>query len=96
MNVPPPGAVMFPPALMVRALVVAPAFKKAAPVVVRVLLTDVGRAKTTCVGDMVFPPQFKVPLPLCVRLPFTFTVEKKILLGIVKLLPPPPPGTGTH
>ena len=77
------------------ALTVAPAFKKAPPVVVKVLLTDVGLAKTTCVGDIVFPPQLNVPLPLCVRLPSTFTVERKMLDGIVKLLPPPP-GTGTH
>jgi hypothetical protein len=91
-----PLVTVIPPLATVRPLLtVAPAFKKAAPVVVRVLLTAVGRAKTTCVGDIVFPPQLKVPLPLCVRLPFTFTVERKMLDGKEKL-PPPLFGTGTH
>jgi hypothetical protein len=61
---------------------VAPEFKKVAPVVVRVLLTEVGRDKITCAVLIVFPPQLNVPKPLCARLPSTFTVERKMLDGM--------------
>ncbi len=39
---------------------------------------------------MVFPPQLKVPDPLCVRAPFTVMVEAARVEG----MPPPPPGGG--
>ena len=53
------------------------------PDVARVLLMAVGLAKTTCVGERVFPAQLRVPVPLCVRLPFTVTLESARVDGIV-------------
>jgi hypothetical protein len=71
-------------------LTVAPAFKNAPPDVVRVLLIDVALFNTTCVPDIVFPPQLKVPVPDCVKLPLIVAVE----MAMVDVMPPPPPPPG--
>lgn len=83
LNIPPPGAVRLPNALMVRELVVAPAFRKAAPVVVRVLLIAVGRVRVTCVGVIVLPPHTKEPAPMLDRLPRKVAVERAMVEGMV-------------
>lgn len=71
------------------ALIVAPPFKNAPADVVRVLLIAVALLRTTCVGDIVFPPQLSVPVPDCVKLPLMVAVEMARVDGI-----PPPPGGG--
>jgi len=67
----------------------APALRNAVPVVVKELLTDVALLRTTCVGDIVFPPQLNVPVPDCVKLPSMVAVEMARVEGL-----PPPPGGG--
>jgi hypothetical protein len=67
---------------------VAPAFRNAAPVVVSVLFTEVGKLNTTCVGLMVFPDQLNVPVPMLVRFPLAVMVDA----ASVDKIPPPPPG----
>jgi hypothetical protein len=85
----PPLRVVRPVATVRPELTVALAFRNAAPDVVRVPLIDVGLFNTTCVPDMVFPPQLNVPVPDCVRLPSIVMVEAAIVEGM-----PPPPGGG--
>ena len=80
---------VFPLATVRPELTVALAFRNAAPDVVRVLLTDVALFNTTCVPDIVLPPQLNVPVPDCVRLPSIVMVEAAIVEGM-----PPPPGGG--
>jgi hypothetical protein len=84
-----PCIVTFPLATFSPLFTIAPAFRKAPPDVVRVALTDVGLFNTTCVPDIVLPPQLNVPVPDCVRLPFTLMVDAFRVEGI-----PPPPGGG--
>jgi hypothetical protein len=78
----PPLRVVRPDATVRPELTVALAFRNAVPDVVRVPLTDVGLFNTTCVPDIVFPPQLNVPVPDCVRLPFTLMVDAFRVEGI--------------
>jgi hypothetical protein len=66
-------------------LIVAPAFKKVPALVVKVLLTDVALLRTTCVGDIVFPPQLNVPVPDSVKLPLMVAVEMASVDGMPAL-----------
>lgn len=70
------------PLTVIPVFTIAPAFKNAPPVVVRVLLIDVALFNTTCVGDIVFPPQLNVPVPDCVKLPLMVAVEMARVDGI--------------
>jgi hypothetical protein len=64
-------------------LTVAPAFKKAVPVVVRVLLIAVGLFRVTCVGVIVFAPHVKVPAPMLDTFPRKVAVERAMVEGMV-------------
>jgi hypothetical protein len=71
----PPLRVVRPDATVRPEFTVAEALRNAVPDVVRLLLIDVGLFNTTCVPDIVLPPQLNVPVPDCVRLPFTLMVD---------------------
>ena len=83
--IPTPFTLTPPDATLKPLLMVAPAFRKTPAAVVKVLLTDVALLKTTCVGDIVFPPQLNVPVPDCVKLPSMVAVESAMVDGIPAL-----------
>ena len=80
----------FPLATVRPLFTVAPAFRKAAKLVVRVLLIAVGLFRMTCVPDILFPPQVNVPAPMLDRFPLTVAVDR----ATVEVMPPPPPPPG--